>query len=529
MKVLVYVFVLLVPLALNAQYFEFQSSQIDFGEVPTTKPDSSKVVIQNLTGQKAKFKIIKAPHPAYSVAKSAIEIPANGEEALWVRFDPDHNVYHNSELYLTAAQGKGGYAINLEGLGKYPNSYYSATQNKWGENLKSALANIVDNHNSLGYTYARDEMYASIYNENGQVEGVYTGRKASFTTRSGANSNQFNCEHTFPQSKFNQNEPERSDIHHLFPTDVEANSRRSNYMLSTVSNPNWQKGGSKAGSNKFEPRNEQKGASARAMFYFVIRYQDYNNFLSSHEDVLRTWSKEHPPDQEEQDRNDEIYQLQNNRNPFVDHPEFLERISSISGTASRPQTRQLIVPLDSVIFRTSKNSDSARFNFEVGNEGNEPISLSNWTVKGNGFDLLTKPNSIPPGQSVKIKVAHISTTQGISKTGQLNFSTNADQQQNVSLPIQVNEPISTTAKNENAKNQFTVYPNPANGEVYVKFPRVGDYELTFTNLSGQLVKQLTVKDSNHRIINFKPNGNNVLLLNIKEGNNNYKKRIFIAR
>ncbi|PSR06488.1 MAG: hypothetical protein BRD49_00230 [Bacteroidetes bacterium SW_10_40_5] len=208
---------------------------------------------------------------------------------------------------------------------------------------------------------------------------------------------------------------------------------------------------------------------------------------------------------------------------------MLKRISSISGKASRPQTRQLIVPLDSIIFRTSKNSDSARFNFKVGNEGNESISLSNWSINGNGFELLTKPKSIPPGQSVNIKLAHTATTQGISKTGQLNFSTNADQQQNVSLPIQVNEPTRTTIKNENAKNQFTVYPNPANGEVYVEFPKVADYELTFTSLSGQLVKQLTVKDSDQRIINFKPNGNDVLLLNIKEGNRNYKKRIFIAR
>src|SRR5690606_12696905 len=122
----------------------------------------------------------------------------------------------------------------------------------------------------------------------------YSGRSDIYTTYD------INCEHTFPQGKFNSSEPVQSAIHHLFPTEVAANGSGSNYPFRIAAQP-FRNVSTNApsilgGNNKYEPRNEQKGRTARAMLYFVIRYQDYQNFFSSQEPILKTWHKTFAPD-----------------------------------------------------------------------------------------------------------------------------------------------------------------------------------------------------------------------------------------
>jgi endonuclease I len=112
---------------------------------------------------------------------------------------------------------------------------------------------------------------------------AYLGTDAvSYVSRSDLfNNYDVNCEHTFPQGNFNQNLPMRSDIHHLFPTDVDANSTRGSLRFgNVVSGVDWSEGGSQRGLNGsgeqvFEPRDGQKGMSARGILYFLARYQNY--------------------------------------------------------------------------------------------------------------------------------------------------------------------------------------------------------------------------------------------------------------
>ena len=205
---------------------------------------------------------------------------------------------------------------------------YTGLENVYDADLKYALYNIVKNHTSLGYSNAKEVMFGDIDNINGRVQCVYTGTWV--TTTGIPNNNTMNTEHTWAQSWGADNEPARSDIHHLFPTLSPVNSRRSNYPFGWVVNVSWQQGGSKLGTDAwgdtvFEVRPENRGDTARAILYFAVRYA-YT--VDAHmEAAMKEWNSLDPPDDIERTRNDNIERYQHNRNPFVDHPEFVEHIS----------------------------------------------------------------------------------------------------------------------------------------------------------------------------------------------------------
>lgn len=405
----------------------------------------------------------------FSVSDSQFTVLPNDTFNLTVSFAPEHNVLHEQVLIFKSSSGFGHTAVEVNGQGTYSRTYYSSTQNKSQEQLKTALsARLALGYNSLGYTGARDQMYASIDNNSGQVECVYTGRTASFNTRSGANSNSFNCEHTFPQGFFSSNNPMRSDIHHLFPTDVSANSRRGNDPFGVVSNATWTQGGSKSGGGKFEPRDAQKGATARAMMYFVIRYQDYSNHFSGQEAILRQWHDAHPPTTAERNRNADIYTLQNNRNPFVDYPQFVERISDIDGTASAPAITDLYAS-DDTIFLAQGPQITRTYSFVLYNSGTDNLSVA-------GFSLSDPNLSFSNGSP-----GNVSLDAGESLTIEIDFMADQSYQTNLSyqvsggiglktVPIVSGPGLSLPATLE--LQVPDLYPIPSDGIVFI-----ADYEM----------------------------------------------------
>ncbi len=118
---------------------------------------------------------------------------------------------------------------------------------------------------------------------------------------------ELNCEHVVPQSFFNKAEPMRSDLHHLYACNIGDNSRRG-----ATPYPGFTpKGG--------------KGEVARATLYFMLRYPDIKlPYRSNAVETLKEWSANDPPDEHERHRNKEIQRIQGNRNPFIDHPEWLK-------------------------------------------------------------------------------------------------------------------------------------------------------------------------------------------------------------
>lgn len=195
--------------------------------------------------------------------------------------------------------------------------------------------------------------YASIDNGNGtrSVFCVYTGYEFiysgtfAWTTMS--------REHTFCHSWMPTNPStstnEYADQHHLFPTHQNnANGRRSNHPLGIVSTPSYTFLDGKLGTNTsaqtvYEPRLQQKGDAARALLYMVLRYDGVNgntwnfNWLNGTRlpalseapqslSLLLDWHKLDPPDKWEIERNNYIQSIQQNRNPFIDHPEYVNYI-----------------------------------------------------------------------------------------------------------------------------------------------------------------------------------------------------------
>lgn len=151
----------------------------------------------------------------------------------------------------------------------------------------------------------------------------------------------YNCEHVVPQSWFNEQEPMRGDIHHLFTCEPTCNSIRSNYPYHDFADYNPEKTETtriedacgKADEELFEPAHA-KGAAARAMLYFLIRYPD--EIEKSHKEEIDTnllldWHQKFPPTLYEKHRNQAIFDIQGNRNPYIDFPEKMKRLCQLKG------------------------------------------------------------------------------------------------------------------------------------------------------------------------------------------------------
>lgn len=385
---------------------EVSSEQLRFGDVTTGTFKKLSLTVENQEDVSVDVDL-SIIFPGFWVSPEKLSIPSGEKGYADVVFEPDQNIRYNGELILKTTSRLGDVRVDLTGAGRFEDAYYSSTFNLFEEDLKAELQSVISrNYKNLGYSGARDRMYANIDNEGGTVTCVYTGKTANFTTRSGANSVGFNCEHTWPQSFFSSREPERADIHHLFPTDAAANSQRSNLPFGNVTSASWSAGGSKRGNGVFEVRPQHKGKTARAMFYFAIRYGNVGGFLSQQESTLRIWSDNDAPDSAEKDRNEAIYAVQKNRNPFVDHPEFLQRIHSLSKTSVEQENPQLDLSGKIDLPKLSLwDQTSDYYKVYVTNNGNRKFILEGTSSANESITIETdSPRVCLPGESIEIRV-----------------------------------------------------------------------------------------------------------------------------
>lgn len=209
-------------------------------------------------------------------------------------------------------------------------------------------------HAALGYDRARKIMFGSMYLEKlpdgtYAVKDVYCEKYFTNSNFGGpgnigpglipSNGSILNTEHTWPQSRFTgrfNTEMQKSDLHHLYPTDSQMNSYRSSLRFGEVSQdmeklkcPQNRLGRSTSEkSTVFEPPVAHRGNVARSIFYFSVRYQ--MKVSGAEQEALKRWHKEDPVDADEQKHNDMIEDAQGNRNPFVDYPELVDRIGSFT-------------------------------------------------------------------------------------------------------------------------------------------------------------------------------------------------------
>ncbi len=246
------------------------------------------------------------------------------------------------------------------------NGFYQIEEGLSGYELKDKLKRLLaKNHKDQGYsaliriylksdadlTYDGDGSIVDMYSESPNYSDSYNYDNAHESCGSyKRESDCYNREHLFPQSIFHKRSPMRSDFFHVYPSDGYVNGKRSNHPFGEVNRPSWtSSNGSKLGKNTFgnyrgtvfEPIDEFKGDIARALFYFATRYGDkagswkHHEMLNGSKDqvyktwfvkLLLKWHKMDPVSQHEIQRNNVGQKFQGNRNPFIDHPEWVEAI-----------------------------------------------------------------------------------------------------------------------------------------------------------------------------------------------------------
>ena len=225
--------------------------------------------------------------------------------------------------------------------------YYLDANGKKGAALKTALSEIIVNPRNVGYDGLWEAYKKTDTRADGYVRDWYSNATnyCHITDKAGSYQKEGDCynrEHTVPQSWFGDGDI-KSDVVHVVPTDGYVNNRRSNYPFGEVKNATYTSKNDycKLGSCKtdgysgtvFEPNDEIKGDIARIFFYMITRYEGscgswgHDVFTSTYPgltswtlNMMMRWSRQDPVDAIEIARNNAVYEVQGNRNPYVDYP-----------------------------------------------------------------------------------------------------------------------------------------------------------------------------------------------------------------
>ena len=255
----------------------------------------------------------------------------------------------------------------LGALAQGPNKsgiYYKSADGKKGAALKTALCGIIYDHTERSYNDLWKDFQKTDKRPDGKVWDMYSNiTNYTFGTDQDKGSHDYegkayNREHSFPKSWFGGNYlPMYTDLFHMYPTDGKINEIRDNYPFGETngsSTKNSKNNFSKLGSctypgytgTVFEPNDEYKGDFARTYFYMVTCYEEklsdwYKNNADSRPtldgktypglsswqlSMLMKWAKNDPVSEKEINRNNAVYDIQENRNPFIDYPGLEEYI-----------------------------------------------------------------------------------------------------------------------------------------------------------------------------------------------------------
>lgn len=285
-----------------------------------------------------------------------------------------------------------------------PADYYQTADATNPSTLRQTLHDIIDDHKRFPYTSSQTDTWDILKEADedptnpNRVLDVY--RNASFQKKPGGNSN-YNREHSWPKSygfkKDGRKNYPFTDAHHLFISDSRYNSSRSNKPYGTcdatcnkkvtkahngtgggsdpyLGNSNWTKGQRTAGT--WETWIGRRGDVARALLYMDVRYEggrhgvtnasepdliltdDVNQIVSNRENqtiafmgmrsTLLEWHQQDPVDEKERRRNDVVFSHQTNRNPFIDHPEWVACVFENQCEESPTETTPTVALLERI-------------------------------------------------------------------------------------------------------------------------------------------------------------------------------------
>lgn len=278
------------------------------------------------------------------------------------------------------------FSISL--VAQIPAGYYDSTNGLTGYKLKSELHHIISNkiiswnYGELGSFYPQtdadkyyenDNSVLDIYSENPTGPDAYEYDFTQNISSASAEGQGWNKEHMMPQSTFYSEYPMVSDLNFIVPADARINQLRSNYPYGVGGKTVYHSftNGSEVASNAtpdavytgrvYEPIDEFKGDVARSILYFAVRYEsklsgfkivtnadpkkdqspldgtEERAYDSSFINLMKVWNQLDPVSQREIDRNNAIYKIQKNRNPFIDHPEWVNLIWDQTLSTTTPQ------------------------------------------------------------------------------------------------------------------------------------------------------------------------------------------------
>ncbi len=392
-----------------------------------------------------------------------------------------------------------------------PGAYYAAI-NPNNSNFVTDLSNRLKSpHDTIFYsnyapTLVNNYLTRDTTGGKKVVDCVYTGHKyvydEPFLWWNGTNSGVLTREHTFAQSWMPLNPVlgpgwpeiggrevlEYNDLHNLFPAhQLNANSKRSNNPFGVVASATYisptgegKLGTDAGGKTVYEPKDDQKGDVARALFYMLLRYNGDRSYLwrlPANQDiaVLLQWHDQDPPSALEIARNEYIASIQKTRNPFIDNPAWVNRINFTNLTyITQPSTLVLTAPnggeittpgSNTNISWTSSNIDSVKIELLIKD------TLHSVVAKAVAAMQSPYTWNVPPTiftDSAKIRIS--STTGNKADTSNGYFT------------------IKSTIGFDELETQAHVlaYPNPAHGLVHIQ----SDYmlqKLCLYDVAGKLI------------------------------------------
>lgn len=368
-----------------------------------------------------------------------------------------------------------------------PAGYYDGTTGLTGYALKTKLRDIISvkninwNYGDLPNLYNQtdlDKYYdhgpgnttilLDIYSEIPSGADAYEYTSANLISSSGGEGLGYNREHAVPQSTFDSNYPMYSDLHFVIPTDAKINQLRSNYPYGvgnstvhhTFSNTSKIANSAIPGyvytNRVYEPINEFKGDIARMLLYFAVRYEEklpsfnYSTninpaidrsaldgtaeraFDPAYISMLLQWHLQDPVSQREIDRNNAIYSIQNNRNPFIDNPEWVNDIWVQAPDAVAPQA-----PLNLNVIQTGAYYTQLAWS----------PSTSSDVI---GYHVYQNGTLVTTTKSTSIVIDHLTPSTSYS------FTVKAYDQGYLQSPDSNTATVSTSAADTSSKDLFIV-------------------------------------------------------------------------
>ena len=310
------------------------------------------------------------------------------------------------------------------GISEIPENYYENSEGKTGAALKSALYHIIKGHTQYPYTSSQTDVWDILEDTDQDPQNsnnilcLYTG----WSRLKSSHPDGWNREHVWSKSRgdFGTDIGAGTDIHHLRPADCSVNSAKNNRFFDNGGTIYVDGDGTtecRQGTNwTWEPGDLEKGDVARMIFYMATRYEGENGEpdlilvdsippSDTHDPVygklstLLEWHQADTVTDYERTRNDKIYSWQNNRNPFIDHPEYANKIwgndsiTSIQFTSTNITKNEADISCDislSILNGSSTANTTSQIILKSGNnEDIESFSTQNITFPANDYSNQT--------------------------------------------------------------------------------------------------------------------------------------------